>query len=853
MDINKILEEYDSMFGNCELADIEAFLQQNIERAHQEGDFGVVITLLNEIIGFCRDTTQREKALSYCDELLAVMDEIKLQGRVEYATSLLNIANAYRAFGLCEESVALYEQVHENYKVNVKPESFDYASLYNNWSLVYQELGEFEQARELLMKALEVVDLYEEAVIPQANTRTNLATTLLQLHTEQAYEEAMKYLSEALEIYERGGGVDFHYGAALVAMGDAHVSKQQYEQAASYYQRGMGEIEKHVGRTENYKRVEEKYIFCVKCLQKAKTVADFDGKQECIDEKKRKREVQVQNKENISEEKLQKEPNEWISNLERCRTFYQQYGKPMIEERFSEYADRIAVGLVGEGSDCFGFDDHISTDHDYEVGFCMWLTQEDYAAIGADLQAAYEELFVQRNRLLNASDDNDSDGALAEKETDTSSHYANNKNRFIDNRRGVFSINEFCNHLLGTHADFEENDFGKKGQIDYLTIEEYRFAMLVNGEVFRDDLGIFTTIRKQVQGYYPEEVWRMRLSKALHDFSQYAQSNYPRMMARQDLVTAHVCVGKAIESVLDIGHLLNHTYAPYYKWKSKSMEGLLKLQGVLPMLDALTMLPNQRNAWEQVKYDATVVNTKDEAVVLFEQIAEQILQEMNNQALIEGDDTFLELYCSQIIKGKNMDIIEQIVELEWNQFDKVKNEGGRADCQDDFATFSVMRKSQYMTWNRELLTSYYNDLLVANQKGWNLIMEKYARMMKSTAPTQYAELEKDLPVLNEKRIAIQEEIIKIQVNWMEEFASKYPKMADNARSIHTEEDNAYNTSYETYLRGELGTYSENTFVLYGRFITTLMQGGKNLAYETMSNTAKLYGYQSVEDAEKRMW
>lgn len=200
-----------------------------------------------------------------------------------------------------------------------------------------------------------------------------------------------------------------------------------------------------------------------------------------------------------------------------------------------------------------------------------------------------------------------------------------------------------------------------------------------------------------------------------------------------------------------------------------------------------------------------------------------------------------------------MDIIEEIVELEWNQFDKVKNEGGRADCQDDFATFSVMRKSQYMTWNEELLISYRNDLIAANQKGWNLIMEKYARMMKSTAPKRYAELEKDLPVLNERRIAIQEEIIKIQVVWMEEFASKYPKMADNARSIHTSEDSVYNTSYETYLRGELGTYSENTFVLYGRWITELMQGGKNLAYETMSNTAKLYGYESVEDAEKRMW
>lgn len=195
-------------------------------------------------------------------------------------------------------------------------------------------------------------------------------------------------------------------------------------------------------------------------------------------------------------------------------------------------------------------------------------------------------------------------------------------------------------------------------------------------------------------------------------------------------------------------------------------------------------------------------------------------------------------------------LVEQIVALEWQQFDQVKNEGGRADCQDDFMTFSIMRKSQYLTWDTELLESYLRDLEEANATGWNLIMEKYARMMKSTASLQYEKLKAQLPVRSDKRIAIQEAIIQIQVTWMEEFAKKYPQMAQNARSIHTSEDTAYNTSYETYLRGEMGCYSEETFILYGRFIANLLKEGKNLAYETMNHTALLYGYESVEEAEK---
>ena len=130
-------------------------------------------------------------------------------------------------------------------------------------------------------------------------------------------------------------------------------------------------------------------------------------------------------------------------------------------------------------------------------------------------------------------------------------------------------------------------------------------------------------------------------------------------------------------------------------------------------------------------------------------------------------------------------------------------------------------------------------------------MEKYARMMKSTNPEKYLALEKDLPVITEERNAIQEEIIKIQVAWMEEFAEEYPNMAGNARSIRTSEDTAFNTSYETYLRGEMSTYSESTFILYSGFIVALLKKSRNLAMETMENTAKLYGYDSLEDAEKR--
>ena len=775
MDIQKVLAEYDSMFGKYTLKEIEGFLLKHLSEARFKSEHEELVTLLNEAIGFYRDTTQKEKALKNCGALMEHLVEMKLEGTIPYATSLLNIANAFRAFDLHNEAVQLFEKVEEIYGNHISKEDFMYASLYNNWALAYQESGEYDKAAEMLRKALKIVDLYKEAIIPQATTRTNLASSLLAIGTESAYQEAVEHLSNALAIFEKDDGKDFHYGAALVAMGDAYSYKENYRKAAEYYKAGMAEVEKHTGKNDNYARVQEKYDFALTMLKNNDT---------------------------------------WQSNMDRSKAFYESAGKAMIEKHFPQYVERIAVGLVGEGSDCFGFDDEISSDHDYAPGFCMWLTEKDYQEIGAKLQKEYDQLTSSEGRL--------------------------------GYRRGVFSINQFYSGIMEIAGDYENTL-----SVDYETCKEHLLATASNGQVFRDDLGVFTKIRNQILKYYPETVWRRKLAQCIHDFAQYAQSNYSRMMARKDTVTAMICVGKGVESALDLVYLLERTYAPYYKWKKKGLENSRLAKQIFPILEKIAENPSQAAVWEGYRYSAASVHLEDANVALFEEVAKRILDEMVRQDLVSGNETFLEYYIPQILEGKNMDMIDKVIAEEWSQFDKVENEGGRADCQDDYETFRIMRKAQYMTWSKEMLESFYADLIAAKNSGWNLIMEKYARMMQSTNPLGYARLEKDLPVINEDRIRIQEEIIKIQVGWMEDFAKLYPKLAGNMRTIRTSSDTSFNTSYETYLRGELCTYSEKTMLLYASFIIGLLKAGRNLAIETMGNTAKMYGFESLKEAEEK--
>lgn len=194
------------------------------------------------------------------------------------------------------------------------------------------------------------------------------------------------------------------------------------------------------------------------------------------------------------------------------------------------------------------------------------------------------------------------------------------------------------------------------------------------------------------------------------------------------------------------------------------------------------------------------------------------------------------------------ELVKKIVKLEWEAFDKVNNEGGRASCQNDWDTFEIMRKSQYNVFTKKMLVQYAYDFIVAVSNGRNLITEKYARMEESTAKDKWEEIKDNFPVLSDKTKAVIEQIVKIQVGWMEEFAKEYPALAMNARTIHTSEDSEFNTSYETYLRGELSTYTPEMLGLYGEFVVGIASNGGNLARMIIEQTVLLNGYESLEAA-----
>jgi len=202
--------------------------------------------------------------------------------------------------------------------------------------------------------------------------------------------------------------------------------------------------------------------------------------------------------------------------------------------------------------------------------------------------------------------------------------------------------------------------------------------------------------------------------------------------------------------------------------------------------------------------------------------------------------------------ARKEDLIAEIVEIEWNMFHNVPNIGGTAACQEDLKTFEIMRFSQAMSWSEAALDSYMDDLAEAKKSGRNLLTEKYARMMKSTSPLEYAQIEHLLPPLEPEVPPLIDKSIKIVLSWEEELAEKYPYLLAKGRPIHSSDDALPVTSIETYLRGELATYSPGTLELY--YENLLKQKAENIngSEITLAHTMKRYGFNSLEEANEKL-
>jgi len=306
-----------------------------------------------------------------------------------------------------------------------------------------------------------------------------------------------------------------------------------------------------------------------------------------------------------------------MTGLELSRDYFLNVARPDFDAAFPELSARAAAGLAGNGSECFGYDDEISRDHDWGVDFFIWLPERDRGSIEAVRQWKLD-LFEK------------SPPPYPRTRSEYGAHV------------GVMTSGDFYTQLIG-YPD------GPRAIPDWRRIPEENLAMSVNGAVFIDRLGEFSATREYLLGYYPEDLRKKKIAARCMAIAQTGQYNFKRCVLREDWVTTRTVLARFTDGVISMVFLLNRTFRPYYKWAFRRM-------AELPVLGTRCARPLLRMALTG-GLDSQSVSSLE---VDIEDICAEIIKELQKQGLAASGDWFMTTQAEEIRRGIGDDLLRSL-------------------------------------------------------------------------------------------------------------------------------------------------------------------------------------------------
>ena len=261
-----------------------------------------------------------------------------------------------------------------------------------------------------------------------------------------------------------------------------------------------------------------------------------------------------------------------MNGLELSRAFYEECGRPMLETQFPHLLPYVAIGLFGAGSECLGYDDEVSRDHDFEPGFRILLPDEE--TVSRRDEFLLERAYARLPKVF---------GGVARSSVSPVGGA----------RHGVMRTAEFFENTVGSPD-------GRLTARQWLTLPGQALLEATNGAMFFDDWGEVTRIR-ELLARYPEDVRRKRLAGQLLLMGQAGQYNYPRCLAHGEDAAAQLAAAEFVKSAIAALFLLSGRYQPYYKWCFRALRALpCGAQPAEPLTDVLAARGDVSAAIERV-------------------------------------------------------------------------------------------------------------------------------------------------------------------------------------------------------------------------------------------------------------
>ncbi len=528
------------------------YLEKAIHLCRTQKNDKKLIEILNEYSGSLRNVGRYDDAITAIDESLRLYEKSDTYTPQTYATILINLGNTYREKKSYYEAETHLLKAKEIFQ-SVGDTSYAYIGLLNNLSLLYRDTNNYETAHELQLEAVRLLEPTEYQV-PLAISYNNLYEISKHVKGKQELSPQV-YLDKAAYILRREVGTEHPmYAAVLNNRADFEMEQHHYDVALNLYREALP-IVKH-----NYGVESQAYQSVLHNLEYVKDLIKT----------------------------LQQEvPCHRQTGLELGRELAHQVAQD-IELNLPDLAPYMCLALVGTGSECLGFDDAISEDHDFTKRCQLFLPADIYETNKEHLQSYFK-------------------------------NYA----------YGTVQI-ECISEFYQRYTLYPE---GPQCEKEFRRVPQDLLCTATNGEVFLDNFGSFTHIRQRLLAYYPEDIRLRKIAYELNQLAQSGQYNLPRMLQRDDTIAASLALHQFVHHYMLLVHLFNKSYAPFYKW-------LYRHSCTLPILG------NTVKHGIVELLDAPITDTKSH----IDRLCSAIIQELQRNGLSTSPIDFLTYQAKEVIQ-----------------------------------------------------------------------------------------------------------------------------------------------------------------------------------------------------------
>ena len=277
----------------------------------------------------------------------------------------------------------------------------------------------------------------------------------------------------------------------------------------------------------------------------------------------------------------------FVSGLELSRHLYHGLVRPMLDARFPGL--RHGAALIGRGSEVLGFDDEMSTDHNWNARVLLFLREEDRARHGEDVGEALRRGLPPRFR-----------------------------DHLVDVE--VHTVRGYFLEQLAVDVD------GEFKASDWLTLPEHRLAMFTAGEVFHDDVGLQAA--RDRLAYYPRDVWLYLLMAGW--WHVHPEANLVgRTGAVGDELGSALLGSRLVSDLMRLCFLMERRYAPYSKWFGSAFARLTCAPDLTPILWSVVRADTWQNREEALLAAYQKLAVMHNALQLTDPVVTEVVQMWN--------------------------------------------------------------------------------------------------------------------------------------------------------------------------------------------------------------------------------